>query len=209
MSSRATPLPEPRRRTGGRSARVVHDVLAAAIDELAHAGYAALSFDAVAARAGVSRTTVYRRWPTKPDLVRAALLRLAEEHTAQAPDSGSLREDLLEAIRRRLRTELAERDASLTRVLMAEVADPEVASLARLVRARFQAPLLLAIERGIARGELPRGTDPLLVLEPIMATVHLKAVVFRDPLAPGYPERLVDVVLAGARSGAAVGGAAP
>jgi AcrR family transcriptional regulator len=183
-------------------------VLAATLDELAHRGYAALSFDAVAARAAVSRTTVYRRWPTKADLVRAALLRLAEEHT-QVPDTGSLRGDLLEAVRRRLAVNVAERDAGLTRVLMAEVADPEVATLARLVRARFQEPLVLAVERAIARGELPRGTDPQLVLEPVMATVHLRVVVFRDVLEPGYVERLVDLVVAGARSGAAVRPARP
>jgi AcrR family transcriptional regulator len=195
---------EPRRRTGGRSARVVHDVLAAAVDELARSGYAALSFDAVAARAGVSRTTVYRRWPTKPDLVRAALLRLAEEHTGQPPDTGALREDLLELVRRRLAANVADRDAGLTRVLMAEVSDPEVAALARVVRTRFQAPIVLAVERAIARGELPRGTDPLLVLEPITATMHLKVAVFRDVLEPGFVEALVDLVIAGARSGAAV-----
>jgi AcrR family transcriptional regulator len=188
---------------------VVHDVLAATIDELAHRGYGALSFDAIAARAGVSRTTVYRRWPTKNDLVRAALLRIAEQETQQAPDTGSLRGDLVEMARRRLAASLAERDAGLTRVLMAEVADPAVAALARMVRARFQEPLVVAVERAIARGELPRGTDPRLVFEPVMATFHLKAIVFRDELEPGFVERVVDVVLAGARAGAAVRPPAP
>jgi AcrR family transcriptional regulator len=182
----------------------VEDVLSATVDELAHRGYAALSFDTIAARAGVSRTTVYRRWPTKADLVRAALLRMAEEHAAQPPDTGSLRDDLLEIIRRRLSAHVAERDAGLTRVLMAEVADPDVEALARVVRARVQEPIVLAVERAVARGELPRGTDPRLVMDPVMATVHLRVVVFRDELEPGFLERLVDVVLAGARSGAAV-----
>jgi AcrR family transcriptional regulator len=151
---------------------------------------------------------VYRRWPTKGDLVRAALLRVAEEET-QAPDTGSLRGDLVEMLRRRLAADLVERDASLTRVLMAEVADPEVAALARMVRARFQEPLVVAVERAIARGELPRGTDPRLVFEPVTATFHLKVVVFRDVLEPGFVERVVDVVLAGARAGAAVRPAVP
>ena len=54
-------------RTGGRSERVVRDVLRAAIEELSTNGYSALRVEDVAARAGVNKTTVYRRWPTKAD----------------------------------------------------------------------------------------------------------------------------------------------
>ena len=53
-------------RVGGRSERVVRDVLDASAKELARVGYAALRMDDVAAAAGVNKTTVYRRWPTKP-----------------------------------------------------------------------------------------------------------------------------------------------
>jgi AcrR family transcriptional regulator len=194
--------PEPRRRSGGRSARVVRDVLEATVDLLARAGYAALTYEDVAAKAGVSRTTVYRRWPAKPDLVRAALLRLAEENPV-APDTGTLREDLLAAARLRLAAHRPERDAGLVRALMAEVDDAEILALARVVRDRIVQPLVAAVDRAIARGELPRGTDPLAVIDPIFATLHLRFAVFRERIEPEYLERLVDVVVAGARTGAA------
>jgi AcrR family transcriptional regulator len=189
---------EPRRRTGGRSARVVHDVLEATIDLLAHRGYVALSFEEVAAKAGVSRTTIYRRWPVKQDLVRAALLRMAEEHPV-APDTGSLRDDLLAGIRLKLLAGATEREAGLTRALMAELTDPELLALARVVRDRVLQPFVAAVDRAIARGELPAGTDAMAVIDPILAPVHVKSCLLREPIEPGYVERLVDLVLAGAR----------
>lgn len=197
--AQATPL----RRTGGRSARVVRDVLDATVDALAHSGYAALSFEDVAARAGVSRTTLYRRWPTKPDLVRAALLRFAEERPRIA-DTGSLRGDLLAALRTCLDPEQAARDAGLLRALMADYDDPELVALSRLVRDRARQPGVAAVERAIARGELPPGTDPLVVLEPATFTLVLRGAIFGEPLDPAFAERLVDVIIAGARTGAAV-----
>jgi AcrR family transcriptional regulator len=199
----ARPAPEPRRRTGGRSARVVDAVLRSTLEALAGGGYAALSFDDVAARARVSRTTVYRRWPTKGELVRAALLRMAED-LPQAPDTGAIRSDLLALARLKLSGPNSARDRALFRAFVAEAADPEIVTLARVVRARIQEPLVAAVERAIARGELPRGTDPRLVFEPIFAPLHLHQAIFEDAVEPGYVERLVDVVLAGARSGAAV-----
>src|SRR5512138_1266815 len=92
---------ERRRRTGGRSARVVNDVLEATLDVLARDGIVSLSFESVAELAGVSRTTVYRRWPTREDLVRAALVRLAELQPV-ARDTGTVRGDLIEFVRLRL-----------------------------------------------------------------------------------------------------------
>ena len=60
------------RRPGGRSARVRSAVLAATLEVLVETGYDGMTVDAVAARAGVHKTTVYRRWPTKAALVAAA-----------------------------------------------------------------------------------------------------------------------------------------
>src|ERR1700735_2678167 len=62
-----------RQRVGGRSERVVEDVLAPAAKELARRGYASFRIEDVASAAGVNKTTVYRRWPTKADLVCAGI----------------------------------------------------------------------------------------------------------------------------------------
>jgi AcrR family transcriptional regulator len=190
---------EPRRRTGGRSARVVRDVLEATLDVLAKRGYAALSFEEVATKAGVSRTTIYRRWPAKVDLVRAALLHMADEHPV-APDTGSIRSDLIEGVRVKLAAHVAERDSGLIRAIPAEHADPELMALVRTVRMRFLQPFLAAIERAVARGELPRAVDPMLVLDAILSAVHMKHAVFCEEIDAAYMEGLVDLVLDGART---------
>lgn len=193
----------PQRRTGGRSARVVRDVLEASIDVLGHSGYSGFSFEEVAARAGVSRTTVYRRWPTKQDLVRAALLRFADQRPRIA-DTGSLRGDLEQNLRACFDPRQAAQDARLLRALMAEFDDPELVALARLVRDRLRQPALAAVERAIARGELPQGTDPDVVLDPAMFTVILRRAMFGDEVTPEFAERLTDVIIAGCRAGAGV-----
>jgi AcrR family transcriptional regulator len=191
-----------RRRTGGRSARVVHDVLEAALDEMARVGYAALRFEDVAARAGVSRTTIYRRWPTKADLVRAAALSMVDDEAA-APDTGSLRRDLVDMLSAKV-CRWSARDVALMRGVMAESTDPDLVALVRLVRSRHDDRYAAMVERAIMRGELPRGTDPRLVVEPIAAPFHLRLCLLSETSTREEIERVVDVVLAGARTGAAI-----
>ena len=81
------------RRVHGRSARVVEDVLKATLEEIGRAGYEALRVEDVASRSGVNKTTIYRRWPTKVDLVSAAMRHLAP--APEPPETGSVRSDLL------------------------------------------------------------------------------------------------------------------
>src|SRR3954451_4883221 len=69
-------------------------ILQAAAAELQERGFAATTVDAIAARAGVGKQTVYRWWPSKPDVVLEAILELAAERVA-VPDEGSLHADLL------------------------------------------------------------------------------------------------------------------
>ncbi|GAA3541120.1 TetR/AcrR family transcriptional regulator [Kribbella ginsengisoli] len=85
---------EPVRRR--RGAELEQALLAAAWDELIETGYAALTIDAVAHRAGTSRPVIYRRWPTKADLVRAAVDHRMLRDLPLPPDTGSLRGDLIE-----------------------------------------------------------------------------------------------------------------
>ena len=85
---------EPRRRPGGRSARVRAAALEATLAELAESGYPELTLARVASRAGVNKTTLYRRWGTREALVLDAMLELAGEGV-KIPDTGSLHGDLL------------------------------------------------------------------------------------------------------------------
>jgi len=80
-----------------RGERLVTNVLEATIAELSRLGAENLSVESVAERAQVNKTTIYRRWPTPEKLVRAALLRIANEGIL-VPDTGSLRADLSKLI---------------------------------------------------------------------------------------------------------------
>jgi len=82
-----------------RGPELEHALLAAAWDELVEHGYAAFTMDAVTVRAGTSRPVLYRRWAGRNELVRAAIDHALRANQIEAPDTGSLRGDLLELLR--------------------------------------------------------------------------------------------------------------
>jgi AcrR family transcriptional regulator len=104
-------VPPPARRSGAKTRRrgeaLEHALLDAAWAELQAVGYAGLTMEAVAERAGTSRTVLYRRWRHLPDLVIAALRRHRPMLSGSIPDTGSLRGDVL-ALLRRMSGRLAE-----------------------------------------------------------------------------------------------------
>ncbi|MCX7522887.1 TetR/AcrR family transcriptional regulator [Microbacterium sp. STN6] len=87
----------PRRRRG---AALENALLDAAWDELAEKGYSDFTIESVAERAKASRAVIYRRWPTKPDLVRAAVTHVGRKEHVVIPDTGSLRDDMVELLQR-------------------------------------------------------------------------------------------------------------
>jgi len=191
----ASAADRPRRR--GPSRRVRADTIAATLAELAEGGYSALSLEKVARRAGVHKTTLYRRWGTREELVLEAMLERAGEHIS-VPDTGSLRKDLLE----------------LARTAAANAASPEVAAMARAVAAesprdrrlaaanrRFWAERLALdgaiVERAIARGEVAAGTDPGRVIEAVLGPIHLRLLLTGEPVDQSFLEGIVDVVVDG------------
>ena len=86
--------PSPRRRLGGRSARVREAVISATIAQLQAAGFEGLNIGAIAALAGVHESSIYRRWKSKEGLMMEAVFELFAEHIA-IPDRGSLHADLV------------------------------------------------------------------------------------------------------------------
>lgn len=161
------PSQSPRRtegkRTGGRSARVCDAVLEAAAEELDRVGFGALRMDDVATRAHVNKTTVYRRWPTKLELLSAVVER--ESIPPTDFDFGALTLDVrasLFELRERLYTA---RQRGLMRVLLGERAVPEVGQLVRDLRSKHTAVRQRIFERAMERGELASGADPALLVE--------------------------------------------
>jgi AcrR family transcriptional regulator len=186
-----------RRRPGGRSARVRAAAIAATLAELAESGYSALSLESVARRAGVHKTTLYRRWGTREDLVLEAMLERAGEHIP-VPNTGSLRNDLFE---------LAETAA-------ANAGSPEVAAMARAVVAQMPHDSRLAaanrrfwderlaldgiiVEQAIERGEVAPGTQPRQVIESVLGPIHLRLLLTGEPMSRDVLQAIVDVVVDG------------
>lgn len=189
---------------GGRSERVVQQVLAATVAELGESGYRAFRMDAVSAAAGVNKTTIYRRWPDKVSLVAAAVDWMRRfVHDVPLPDTGSLERDLTEAFRRRVTFKDRVEGRAWAR-LLAEKHDPEVdCIIGDAVKERSGAWYTM-VTRAVARGDLPDGTDPRLLLGMLGAVVDAWNASSPGGLKPELLEAAVRTVVAGARSGSLV-----
>ncbi len=204
----AAPRPS---RGAGPSPRAAR-ILRAVIEELARSDYGGLSFDRVAARAGVNKTTVYRHWETKPELVRAALS-LVVQSMAPPVSTGSLREDLIRVGRRMVEFSTSFEGQSLIRLHLLQHPEPELASIAQELHTRHIAQVAALGEAATARGELPKGTDFALLLDMLGGAFHSRLFMKRQPVDDVLIARVVDILLrgvgAGRRPGAASGGGGP
>jgi len=189
---------------GGRSERVVQQVLVATVAELAKSGYSAFRMDVVSASAGVNKTTIYRRWPGKAPLVAAAVEWMRRfVHDVPLPDTGSLERDLMQAFRRRVSFRDRVEGKAWAR-LLAEKHDADVnAAIGDAVKERSHAWYAM-ITRAVARGELPNGTDARLLLGMLGAVVDAWNANSAGQLKSELLDAAVRTIVAGARSGALV-----
>jgi AcrR family transcriptional regulator len=193
-----TAAPTTRKRGPGRPRNQDYDdvILDAVMAILLEDGYTGLTIDGVAARAKVGRPTIYRRWPSKPALVVAALAR--STGLAPAPDTGTVRGDLLAVQRHQVRLMNSDGFRRITPGLTADLAaDPE---LARTYLEQYIAPrrrsVWDALDRGVARGELPPGIDHAFISDLLTGPLFYRALVRGEHLEPEAAQRTVDVVLA-------------
>jgi AcrR family transcriptional regulator len=162
-------------------------ILTATLNLLGEHGYARLTIEGIALQAGMAKTTLYRRWPTKESLVLDALTKVAFADRPEIPDMGSLREDMLTYLRawisfRRIHAWAGE-----------VLADPE---LALLFRQKFGPGITSGfrtiIERAVGRGELAPQTDVELMAILPMALVQLHRVVVGKPADQALARRIAD-----------------
>jgi AcrR family transcriptional regulator len=185
-------------RTGGRSARVVDDVLRATLAEIDRVGYVALRIEDVAARSGVNKTTIYRRWPTKPELVGAAVL--AVKGMTAIEDTGNLESDFTKSFVDSLCHAEASEGRGLLRMVQLEGEHPEVNVLVRELREVSAEVRRVRLRAAIKRGELPRGADIELVQAVLSSAVFGPLLRLGDRVPPDQVARIVALVLAGARA---------
>jgi AcrR family transcriptional regulator len=169
----------------------------ATITELARTGYEMLRVDDIAVVAKVNKTTIYRRWPTKGDLVAAAL-RASGRDLSVMPNTGSARGDLLAMLAAQAEKYKRTEMRCLSRVFLGEISSPELVRLVRSLRAEYRERWTEVVRRGIARGDLPAGTQVEIVVDLISSTSSMRLIRNDGPLDPGAREAMVDLVLAGA-----------
>jgi AcrR family transcriptional regulator len=170
------------------------EILTAALTVLAEVGYDRLTMDAVATEARASKATLYRRWSSKADLVVEALA--AQKATGPTPDTGSLRQDLLDAFCG-VGGLTEPHDVSVfTSVLTALSRDTEFAEAFRLrVLAPKSARTREIYDRARDRGELHPDADVEL-LAPALAGILLhRYYLLGEPPSPATVERVIDRII--------------
>lgn len=181
-------------------ASVTDKLAEAVLDELAETGYARMSMDAVARRAGAGKAAIYRRWESK----QAMVLDVVADMTWQAvpvPNTGTLRGDVSAYVAHATAMRNDPRAVRLVADLTAEAArSPELARLAdQVIRQPRRAVGGKLLERAMARWELSANLDPELALDCLVALAHARpqALGPHGELAELYPrERLVEVIMA-------------
>ncbi|MFF4869915.1 TetR/AcrR family transcriptional regulator [Streptomyces sp. NPDC000961] len=186
--------PTPRRAPAGAAVLredVTEAIRAAVFEELATVGFARMSIEGIARRAGVGKTAVYRRWKSKLSLV----LDLVGAFAAQglpAPATGSLYGDvraLLEVAAQALSHPVASR--VVPDLLVEAARHPEIADAVKAALLDGQQGVVARIVReAVARGELPEGADPDRALDLVAGPLYWRLVVVRTPPPPGYVDDL-------------------
>ena len=191
-----------RARPAGRGPKVRAAVLAATLAELAGTGYAALTVENVARRAGVHKTTIYRRWKDRESLVADAMTDLAATKVI-FPDTGDIDTDL----RRLARSFVAFLNSPTGKAIAAATLSdacriPEIAEAKhRFFEDRFRRAQPV-ISGAITRGELPADTDPAELIRTLLAPIYLRLLVTAEPIDRITADNAAKVALAAARAGA-------
>jgi AcrR family transcriptional regulator len=199
VSDRLGRMTTPRRAPAGAAVLredVTDAIRTAVFEELAATGYGRLSIEAVARRAGVGKTAVYRRWPSKLQLVIDVVSEVALQGMP-VPDTGTLAGDvrtLLAMISRALRNPLA---AQIVPDLLAEAArNPEIAqTLETALREAQRSIIATVIGNAVERAELPGATDSDLALDLITGPLYWRLAVMRTKLPRGYLDDLTEAIV--------------
>jgi AcrR family transcriptional regulator len=175
---------------------VVADVLTASVRVLGHTGYAALRIDDVADEAGVNKTTIYRRWPTRAALVIAALDRLVAP--PRTVESGDLAHDLAATMRTATSLRTTRVGRGVLRVLIAEHGNAEVAAVLATIRERHRGPVRRLVRRAQQDDRLAREASADLIVDVLFGAVYDRLRITGRPIGRAWLDRVVRLVLSGA-----------
>jgi AcrR family transcriptional regulator len=175
--------------TRRRGAALEDAILEAAYAELSEVGYASFTVEGVAARARTGKASIYRRWPTRGELILDAVcsqLPTPEDCGLEMADipEGLTTADAFRGVARAISQVIASPAGDVVRAIKCEaVTDPE---LARAIDDRFQAPrrehLMRLLRRGIERGEVRPGADTTIIADVLPAVLTHRMIMQREPV---------------------------
>jgi AcrR family transcriptional regulator len=192
-------VPAPVQRPGGRTARNRAQVLDAVRAELVEHGYDALTVDTVADRAGVHRTTVYRRWRDVGGLL-ADVLDAGTGDAWQPPDTGTLYGDLA-ALNHEIQAALTERPSVTAALIAASFRSEQAANALRQFWEDRYARCEVTVERAEERGDVPPHTAARAVLVAATGPLYHQLVLLRAAPDPLLPDRAARAAASAAADG--------
>jgi AcrR family transcriptional regulator len=170
-----------------RSRAKVLDVTAELLFER---GFGGASVDEISRRSGVAKTTIYRHWPTRADLLRDACSRISTPQ--DVPDTGSFEGDVTA-----LMTNLAHllRSAKWTSVLPSIIdaaeRDPDIADMYSKLQQGYSAPFETVMQRAVRKGELPKETDAAVLIAALTGPLFYRRWFSREPLTDAFAKQIV------------------
>jgi AcrR family transcriptional regulator len=169
-------------------------VLGVTAELLFERGFAGASVDEITRRSGVAKTTIYRHWPTRSDLLRDACSSIGTP--LEIPDTGSFEGDvtaLLTSLAHLLRSE--KWTSVLPSVIDAAERDPDIAAMYSRLQEGYSAPLQSIIQRAMQRGELPKTTDAALLVAALTGPLFYRRWFSREPLTSAFARQIARLVL--------------
>ena len=174
-------------------------VLAATFELLTESGLSGVSVDEVARRSGVAKTTIYRHWATRSDLILDACSQISAEQ--EVPDTGGFETDVT-ALLTGLATLLATARWSTVVPSIVDAAehDPEVAQIHSRIQLGHTAPLQAVIARAVRNGEIPPRTDPSHMTAALVGPLFYRRWFSREPLDEAFVRSIVRTAILFARA---------
>lgn len=169
-------------------------VLGVTAELLFERGFAGVSVDEIVRRSGVAKTTIYRHWPTRADLLRDACSTIGTP--LDVPDTGSFEADVTALITNfvhLLRT--AKWTSVLPSVIDAAERDPDIAAMYSRLQEGYSAPLQTVIERAVQKGELSKTTDAALLIAAVIGPLFYRRWFSREPLTDAFAKQIVRRVI--------------
>ena len=190
----AEQAPDRNASTDSRVQRSKTHVINVTLELLAESGVSGISVDDVARRSGVAKTTIYRHWPTRTDLILDACSQISTRH--EAPDTGNFEQDittLLTSMAQMLST--ARWSFVMPSILDAAERDPNLADIHRRIQSGHTAPFEEVITRAKCSGQLPATTDSSSLVAALLGPLYYHRWFSRETLDEKFVRGVIEMAL--------------